>query len=71
MLFYVPGSLSNDDGDGKTRTVKSNRFGLAKRKTLHVHHSFLHSSYLSLLDFCVKVPNFTFCLGRSLSIRPS
>ena len=46
MIFYIllkkkngdvecailPGSLSNDDGDGKTRTIKSNRFGLAKQQ---------------------------------------
>jgi len=32
--------------------------------TLHVHYAFLYISLLSLNDYDVKVPNFTFCEGH-------
>ena len=35
-----------------------------KTTTLHVHHAFLYISLLSLHDYHVKMPNFTFCEGQ-------
>ena len=47
--------ISNDDGNA-TRTAK-----IGKTTILHVHHAFLYISFLSLHDYDVKMPNFTFC----------
>ena len=37
---------------------------MSKTTTLHVHHTFLYFSLLSLHDYHVKMPNFTFHGGR-------
>ena len=37
---------------------------MAKTTTLHVHHAILYISLLSLHDYDVKRPNFTFYGGR-------
>ena len=42
-----------------------------KTTTLHVHHAFFCISLLSLHDYNVKVPNFTFCRGRERRRRLS
>ena len=56
-------SESNDDGDVKENGKKA--IGLvSKIVTLHVHHAFLYNSLLSLYDYNVKMPNFTFVEGR-------
>ena len=57
------GSFSNDDGDGN-ENIKT-AIGLLSKTSLHVLHAFLYISLLLLLDFDVKVPNFTFYGGRT------
>ena len=55
--------LSNDDGDVNENGKKA--IGLDwKTTTLLVHHAFLNISLVSLHDYNVKVPNFTFFRGR-------
>ena len=55
--------FSNDDGDGRVNVKTS--IGLFRKTTsLHVHHAFLYISLLLLLDYDVKMPNFTFFGGR-------
>ena len=47
-----------------TRMAKKTT-GLDKQNTtLHVHHAILYISLLSLHDYVVKLPNFTFCGGN-------
>ena len=43
-----------------TRTAKKQWLQISKTKTLHVHHAFLYISLLSLHDYDVKMPDFTF-----------
>ena len=43
---------------------KSKRFLMSKTTTLHVHHTFSYSSFPSLHDYNVKMPNFTLYGGR-------
>ena len=58
-------SLSNEDGDGNENGKKKAIGYISKlATTLHVHHAFLYISLPSLLDYHVKMPNFTFCGGR-------
>ena len=52
------GSLSNDDGDGDENG--KNVVGLMSKTTLHVRHALLYISLLSLHDYNVEMPNFTF-----------
>ena len=52
------GSLSNDDGDGDENG--KNVIGLMSKTTLHVRHALLYISLLSLHDYNVEMPNFTF-----------
>ena len=52
------GSLSNDDGDGDEKG--KNVIGLISKTTLHVQHALLYISLLSLHDYNVEMPNFTF-----------
>ena len=50
------------------RTSK-NAIGLISKTTsLHVQHTFLYISLPSLLDYGVKIPNFTFYGGRKQAI---
>ena len=56
-------SLSNDDGDINKNGKKNNRFRLAKQQ-LCVHRAFLNISLLSLHDYDMKMPDFTFCGGH-------
>ena len=65
--------------------IPSNNRGLKQRRwwrqrerqkgnkitTLHVHHAFFCISLLSLQNYNVKVPNFTFCRGRERRQRLS
>ena len=60
----ILGSLSNDDG-AATRTAKKKTIDLlSKTITLHVQHTFLYISLPTLHDYDVKMPNFTFYIGR-------
>ena len=53
------GTLRSNDADGNENVKKT--IGLiSKTTTLHVHHAFLYISFLFLLDFDVKMPNFAF-----------
>ena len=53
----ILGTFSNDKGKGN---FKKPIGLLSKTTTLHVHHAFLYISLLSLHDYDVKMPNFTF-----------
>ena len=53
--YFKIGTLRS--GDGKENVKK------ASKTTLHVHHAFLYISLPSLLDYDVKMPNFTFYGG--------
>ena len=57
------GSFSNDDGDGNEDVRKAIGL-LRKTTTLHVHHTFLYISLLSLHDYDAKIPNYKFYGGR-------
>ena len=58
VLNDLLGTLRSDDGDGNGNTTKA--IGLISKTTiLHVHHTFLYISLLSLHDYDVKMPNFT------------
>ena len=58
VLNDLLGTLRSDDGDGNGNTSKA--IGLISKTTiLHVHHTFLYISLLSLHDYDVKMPNFT------------
>ena len=58
VLNDLLGTLRSDDGDGNGDTTKA--IGLISKTTiLHVHHTFLYISLLSLHDYDVKMPNFT------------
>ena len=58
VLNDLLGTLRSDDGDGNGNTTKA--IGLIDKTTiLHVHHTFLYISLLSLHDYDVKMPNFT------------
>ena len=59
------GSLSNDDGDGDENG--KNVVGLMSKTTLHVRHALLYISLLSLHDYNVEMPNFTFYGERKLT----
>ena len=54
-------NLSNEYGDVNEN---NNRFSLALKQTLHVHHAFLYISLPLLHDYDVKKPNLTFPGGR-------
>jgi len=56
--------INYDDGDGNENGKKTQAGLIRKTTTSHVHHAFLYISLLSLHDYHVKVPNFTFCEGR-------
>ena len=59
------GSFSNDDDDGTATTAQKKGMGLLSKTTiLHMHHSFLYISLPSLLDYDVKMPDFTLFGGR-------
>ena len=58
-LSNTTGSFSNDDGDGNEH-VKKETCLFRKTTTLHVHHAFLYIFSLSLHDYDVKKPHFTF-----------
>ena len=56
VLNDLLGTLRSDDGNGNTTKA----IGLISKTTiLHVHHTFLYISLLSLHDYDVKMPNFT------------
>ena len=65
-LLFPPttGGLSNDDGDGNENGKKAT--GLDRQ-----NNNFARISLLSLHDYNVKVPNFTFCRGRERRRRLS
>ena len=52
------GSLSNDDGYGDKNG--KNVIGLIRKTTLQVQHALLYISLLSVHDYNVEMPNFTF-----------
>ena len=62
-LEVTKDTLRNYDGDGKENVKKA--IGLmSKTTTLHVHHTFLYTSFLSLHNYDVKWPNFKFTWER-------
>ena len=63
VLSNTTGSFSNDDGDGNEH-VKKETCLLRKTTNLQVHHAFLYIFSLSLHDYDVKMPNFTFLRER-------
>ena len=63
-LSFIIGSLSTDDGDGNRNVRKSSIGLIGKKKTFHVHHTFLCISLPSLYHYHVKFPYVTFCWGR-------
>ena len=64
VLSNTTGSFSNDDGEGNEH-VKKETCLLRKTTNLHVYHAFMYIFSLSLHDYDVKMPNFTF-LGESI-----
>ena len=56
------GSLTNENDDSN-ENVKKQYVLISKPTALHVHHAFLYISLLSLHNYDVKMPNFTFCAG--------
>ena len=52
-------SVRNDDGDDNENGKKAIDL-FSKTTTLHVQHTFLYISLLSVHDYGVKMPNFTF-----------
>ena len=63
VLSNTTGSFSNDDGEGNEH-VKKETCLLRKTTNLQVHHAFLYIFSLSLHDYDVKMPNFTFLRER-------
>ena len=63
LLSNTTGSCSNDEGDGNEH-VKKETCLLRKTTNLHVHNAFLYMFSLSLHDYDVKMPNFTFLEER-------
>ena len=63
LLSNTTGSFSNDDGEGNEH-VKKETCLLRKTTNLNVHHAFLYIFSLSLHDYDVKMPNFTFLRER-------
>ena len=59
-----PRTLRSDHGDGNAN-LKREMGLISKTTTLHVHHAFLYISLLSLHDYDVKMPNFTFYRGSA------
>ena len=60
VLNDLLGTLRSDDGDGDGNGNTTKAIGLISKTTiLHVHHTFLYISLLSLHDYDVKMPNFT------------
>ena len=53
----ILGTFSSNKGKGNV--IKPIGL-LSKTTTLHVHHAFLYISLLSLHDYNVEMPNFTF-----------
>ena len=53
------GSFSNYDGDANENGKKAIGL-LSQTTTLHVHHAFLYISLLSMHDYNLKMPDFTF-----------
>ena len=60
--------LKSDDGNGDVNVKMA--IGLVGKTTiLHVHHAFLFISLLSLHDYDVKIPKFTFYGERNAHIN--
>ena len=53
-LEVTKGILRNYDGDGMENHVKKAIGLISKTTTLHVHHTFLYISFLSLYNYDVK-----------------
>ena len=64
VVLEILGSSSNDEGDGNENGKKTQKVQIDKTTTLHVHHSLLCISLLSLRDYDVKLPNLT-CFWRA------
>ena len=61
-VFYLQGSLGNDDSDVNEKGKKA--IGLDWQNNNSARdHAFLYISLPSLHDFDVKMPNFKFCGG--------
>ena len=60
------GSFSNDDGDGNEKVKKSDRLNRQNNNFVSStsHFSVLYVYLLSLHDYDVKIPYFTFYRGR-------
>ena len=63
-LEVTKGILRNHDGDDMENHVKKAIGLMSKTTTLHVHHTFLCISFLSLHNYDVKWPNFKFTWER-------
>ena len=70
LFFALPslpdtvGSFSNDDGDGNENVKKAAIGLLSKTSGFHARHAFWYISLPLLHDYDVKIPNFTFYVGR-------
>ena len=53
-LEVTKDTLRNYDGDGKENVKKAILGLMSKTTTLHVHHTFLYISFLSLHNYDVK-----------------
>ena len=62
--LVTKGNLRNYDGDGMENHVKKAIGLISKTTTLHVHHTFLYISFLSLYNYDGKWPNFKFTWER-------
>ena len=60
----LPGSLSNDDGNSNENGKKAIGLDWQNNNYAYMHHAFLYISLLSLHNYDVKLPNFTFCRGH-------
>ena len=54
------GALAGNDDEDGTENVKKAIVLLSRKRTLHVHHTFLHISLPPLHDYDVKMSKSTF-----------
>ena len=67
LSLLLIGCLSNEDGNNNGKCQKGNRLNRQNNSFARAI-CFLYISLLSLHDYDVKLPNFTFCGGRDEKI---
>ena len=67
LSLLLTGCLCNEDGNDNGKCQKSNRLN-RQNNNFACAIRFLYISLLSLHDYDIKLPNFTFCGGRDEKI---